>query len=105
MEPQRFGVNVAPNECKVRGKVIKIEPGPEGLGTIWRVEVSEAQDVDNLPNFARRHVGKLVSILVHPKMKKEVKESDLIEAHVSFQGDARSGAFFLINDDVSLFND
>jgi hypothetical protein len=95
------GVNVAPNESKVRGKIVKIEPGPEGVGSIWRIEVTETQDVNNLPNFARRHIGKVISVFVHPEMKKEVRESDLIEAQISFQGDERGGAFFLINDNVN----
>ena len=100
MDSQRFGVNVAPNESKIRGKIVKIDPGPEGLGSIWTIEVSETEDIDNLPNFARRHVGKLIPVLIHPEMKKEIKESDLIEAHITFQGDESGGEFFLIDDNV-----
>jgi hypothetical protein len=100
MDSQRFGVNAAPNESKIRGKIVKIDPGPEGLGSIWTIEVSETEDIDNLPNFARRYVGKLISVLVHPEMKKEIKEFDIIEAHLTFQGDERGGEFFLIDDKV-----
>ena len=95
-----FGVPAAPNESTIRGRLLDIQPGPEGLGFIWKVEVTESQDIDQLPNFTRPYVGQCLSIYVHPDMKKSVQEADLIEARLFFQGDESGGAFFLCDDDV-----
>lgn len=99
-ELQPLRAPVAPNECKIRGTLTEVERGPEDLGFIWKVTVDETDDVNNLPNFARTHVGNSISIYVHPEMKQQLKAGNDIEAHVFFQGDEQGGAFFLANDDV-----
>lgn len=100
MDKEQSGVPAAPNESKVRGRIVDIEPGPEGIGSIWKVEVNESLDVGILPNFTRAYIGKVISIFIHPNMKETLKVSDWVEARISFQGDERCGAFFLIDDDV-----
>jgi hypothetical protein len=97
---QQRGVPAAPNESKIRGEILKIQRGPDGPGYIWEVKVNESEDSGGARNFARAYVGKPISIYIHPDMKKKFKENDSIEARIFFQGDERSGAFFLIDDDV-----
>lgn len=100
MDQQPRGVSSAPNESIVRGKLVEIEAGPDGMGKIWKVDVEEARDVSELPNLALQHVGKTVPIYVHPGMRKEFNLGDRVEFNVSFQGDERDGAFFLLADKV-----
>ena len=93
-------VRAAPNESKIRGRLIKVAPGPEGVGQVWRVQVDESEDLGKTADFARGLPGKEISVLVHPYLKKKYSESDLIEARISFQGDERGGAYFLMGEDV-----
>ena len=97
---QSRGVPTAPNESIVCGKLVEIGAGPDGMGCIWKVRVDEARDVGELPNFTRGRVGETILIYVHPGMRKEFKAGDTIEVTVSFQGDERGGAFFLMGDKV-----
>lgn len=100
MEEKQYGVSAAPNEGRVRGKLLEVEAGPEGVGAIWKVTVSETEDVGKLPNFARDLVGKVISIYIHPYLKKKFSKFDSIDARISFQGDEKGGDFFLMGDDV-----
>ena len=99
-EIQSPGVSVAPNESKIRGKITRIQPGPEGVGQVWEVEVTESIESGSTRDFARAYVGKTLLVYIHPDLKKRLKENDYIEARIFYQGDARNGAFFLIGDDV-----
>jgi hypothetical protein len=96
------GVPAAPNETKVRGKVVSVEPGPEGVGSAWQVELHEADDVGDMPNMARARVGDTITVLVHPKVKESPAEGEAIQAQITYQGDERGGAFFLSPDDVRI---
>ena len=97
---QPRGVPAAPNESVVRGTVVEIEAGPDGVGSIWKVHVDETHDVGQLRNLTRAHIGETIVIYVHPDMRKEFTAGDTIEVNVSFQGDERGGAFFLMGDKV-----
>lgn len=99
-ELEGFSVPAAPNESVIRGKVVRIRPTPEGLGTIWDVELAEAEGVGSLANLALSRVGETVSVYIHPDLKVKIREGDLIEARILFQGDERGGAFFLKGQDV-----
>lgn len=94
------GVPTAPNESIVCGELVEIGAGPDGMGSIWKVRVDDARDVGELPNFTRARVGETIMIYVHPEMRKEFKAGDTIEVNVSFQGDERGGAFFLMGEKV-----
>lgn len=98
---QPFGVPAAPNESMLQGKLVRIDSGPDGMGSIWSVEVIASHDVDQLPNFTQAHIGETISIYIHPEMKTSLAPGDNIQARVSYHGDERGGAFFLIDDDVS----
>ncbi len=93
-------VPAAPNESVVRGKVLRVQPAPGGVGTVWDVEIQEAEDAGNLANLALSRVGECLPIYVHPDLKVEIKEGDLIEARIFFEGDERGGVFFLKGEDV-----
>jgi hypothetical protein len=99
-EPEPMGVPAAPNASRVRGRLLSIEPGEEGQGTIWKVKVDASLDVDKLPNFARAHIGKVIEIIVPPDCRHKVVRGYNIEARVAYDGDERGGAFFLIENDV-----
>lgn len=99
-DQQPRGVPAAPNESIACGKLVEIGAGPDGMGSIWTVHVDEARDVGGLPNFTREHVGETITIYVHPDMKKEFKAGDTVEVNISFQGDERGGAFFLLGEKV-----
>jgi hypothetical protein len=96
------GVFAAPNECKVRGKVVSVEPGPEGVGSAWQVELHEADDVGDMPNMARARVGDTITVFVHPKVKESPAEGEAIQAQITYQGDEQGGAFFLSPGDVRI---
>ena len=101
MDEQRpRGVPTAPNESIVFGKLVEIEAGPDGVGSIWKVHVDETHDVDELRNLTRGHIGETIVIYVHPDMRKEFTAGDRVAVNVSFQGDERGGAFFLMGDKV-----
>lgn len=101
-EPMPYAVPAAPNESVIRGKVTQVRPAPGGAGSIWDVEVTESKDVEPLANFTRSRVGESITVYIHPDLNKTIQPGDLIKARVFFQGDERSGAFFLKGDDVSL---
>jgi hypothetical protein len=96
----RANAYVKPNASKVRGKLISIKPEPDGFGSNWEIAVDEAKDVDSLPNFARSHVGQIISVYVHPGLEYDLSEKDNLEAKVTYRGDERGGRFALIEDDV-----
>jgi|RhiMetdeSRZDD1v2_1073273.scaffolds.fasta_scaffold701167_2 hypothetical protein len=99
-KPEEFNVTAIPNESKIHGQLIDITSGPEGMGYVWKIKVDGSSDVKDLPNLTRMHIGKIITIYVHPGLKKQLAKADTIEARVSFQGDAQGGAFFLLGDDV-----
>ncbi len=99
-ESKSYGVPAAPNESVVRGRVLRVQPAPGGTGTVWDVELEEAECVGDLANLAQSRVGECISIYVHPDLKVEIKEGDLIEARIFFEGDERGGVFFLKGQDV-----
>ena len=99
-DQQPRGVPAAPNESTVCGKLVEIGAGPGGMGHIWKVHVDESCDVGELPNLTLGHVGETILVYVHPEMRKEFKAGDRVEFYVSFQGDERSGAFFLLGEKV-----
>jgi hypothetical protein len=100
-EPKPYAVPAAPNESVIHGKVVQVRPAPGGAGTIWDVEVIESKDVEPRANFTRSRVGESIAVYVHPDLKKKIEPGDLVKARVFFQGDERSGVFFLKDDDVS----
>ena len=83
----------------------QVRPAPGGAGSIWDVEVIESKDVEPLANFTRSRVGESISVYIHPDLNKTIKPGDLLKARVFFQGDERSGVFFLKGDDVSRRNE
>lgn len=99
-DPKAYGVPAAPNESIVRGKVLRVQPAPGGVGTVWDVELKQAEDAGKLANLARSQVGQTLSIYVHPDLKVPIEAGDLIEARIFFEGDERGGAFFLKGQEV-----
>ncbi len=103
MDEQQSMVSAAPNESEIRGKIVEIASIPKGPGHIWKVKIFESKDVDELANFTRPLIGKVISVYVHPNFKKKFNNSDSIEARLKFEGDALNGAFFLVNDSARHF--
>lgn len=99
-ESGAYNVSAAPNESVIRGRVLRVQPAPGGTGTVWDVELEEAEYVGDLANLARSRVGECISIYVHPDLKVKIKEGDLIEARIFYEGDERGGVFFLKGEDV-----
>jgi hypothetical protein len=85
----------APNEAVIRGSILRVLPGPEGVGCVWEVEVRETDEVRGQRNFARAHLGKSISLFIPPDFPGSFRAGDRIEARIFFQGDERSGGFFL----------
>jgi hypothetical protein len=99
-EPEAYSVSAAPNESVVRGKVLRVQPAPGGIGTVWDVDIQEAEGVGNLANLARSRVGECLPIYIHPDLNVEIREGDIIRARIFFEGDERGGVFFLKGEDV-----
>src|SRR5689334_22338320 len=91
--PDMFGVQAAPNECIVRGPVNNVSHTTEGR--ILELKVEETEDVEGMRNFARTRVGEEIKVFIPPGEAKGFSKGDRIEAHVSFEGDAHGGMFFL----------
>ena len=99
--PPAFGaVTVAPNESTITGEVVRVGPAPGGVGGVWEVVVARSDDVSGFANLARRHVGRTISVFVHPGFKGRVREGDTIRATVLFQGGPSGGTFFLKGNQV-----
>jgi hypothetical protein len=90
----------APNECLILGRIAKVDPAPGGVGTVWSVELEGTTDLPGAPNFARRASTSVIRVLVHPGLKETFEPEAVVEARVSYQGDERGGAFFLMGQDV-----
>jgi hypothetical protein len=100
VDHKKYAVRAAPNESRIRGRLVKVAPGPEGVGELWKVKVDESEDIGGMSNFGRARVGETISVFVHPYLKRRFSESDQIEARISFQGDEAGAEFFLIGNDV-----
>lgn len=98
--PDAFGVPAEPNASRIRGRLVSIRPGPEGQGATWEIVVAASDDVENMRNFGRAHVGLTITVYVPPGSRHRLAANDALEARVTFQGDERGGAFFLIEDDA-----
>jgi hypothetical protein len=98
--PRPAGVPAAPNASQIRGRLVGIEPNPEGPGSIWEIAIEEARDVEGMANFAQARVGQPIQVYVQPQLRHNLATADEIEARVTFRGDERGGSFFLIDESV-----
>lgn len=94
------GVSSPPNESIIHGRILLIKKEQEGNGYNWEVKVLESNNVNGYVNFSLRYLGKVITIMIHPEMKKVFNEGDQIIAHILFRGDERGGAFFLVGNKV-----
>ena len=94
-----FEVPAAPNGSAIRGKVLGIKETSEG-GQVWEVLLEESKDLGSLPNFTKSRIGETISVYLAPETGVMVRESDDIEAHVSFHGDEHGGAFYIADGSV-----
>ena len=99
-KPESSRVPVVPNESTVRGRIVRVSPGPGGQGSVWKVAVKEAKSVGGLPNFARDRVGETINVHTNPQADLNLTEADEVEARVAFRGDERGGRFVLVGDDA-----
>jgi hypothetical protein len=96
------GVPAAPNQSRITARVERVGPAPGGVGAVWEVQLRRAAaEPAGMANLARSHVGRRVTIYVHPGFKQAVGPGDVIDALVTYQGDERGGAFFLKGDSVT----
>lgn len=94
------GAPVVPNAARIRGRLLRMAPEPDGRGSVWDVAVDEALDVDGLPNLAQPYVGRTIQLFVHQALQHDLAEQARVEARVAYRGDERGGRFALIEDDV-----
>jgi hypothetical protein len=94
-KPLPQGVPAAPNESIIQGEVLEVTPIPGGMGSICKVKLQEAHDVGKLSNLAQPHVGEVIEVYVHPKVKMRLKIGDRIETRISYMGDESGGSFFM----------
>ncbi len=94
------GVSAIPNASRVCGTLERVVPEDDGYGTVWEIAIDEAQDVDDMPNFAQPYVGALIRAWMHPQLHSDAKEKDKVQACVAYRGDAHGGRFVVIDDDV-----
>jgi hypothetical protein len=99
-EFKRAGISAVPNASRVRGQLLRISSDTGGRGSFWEIAVHEASDVPGMPNFAAAHIGKTITVYVHPELKHGFKQGDAVEAQVAYRGDERGGQFALVEDDV-----
>ncbi len=90
-------VPAAPNEGLLRGRLVQVEPAPEG--SVWTVAVEESDSLPGLPNLAQRYAGRSLRLLV-PAGVSAPGLGERIEARVTFQGDERGAAFYLVGSEV-----
>lgn len=97
-ESLHYGVPSAPNESLIFGRVVKVEPAPEGMGLAWEIEVYQSVVVNTSHSFAPAPRGEIVTIFAHPKFKENAAPNDIVEARVYYEGDEYGGAFFLLDE-------
>jgi len=95
------GAQVVPNASRVEGKLLAIEPEPDGVGSIWKIAVERAYDVEGLPNFAQSYAGSTIEVYVRPRLKSGLRAGERLRARVTYRGDERGGRFALAADDVT----
>lgn len=96
-----YKVPIVPNESLVIAEVLLVTNNSE-LGNDWLVKVEQSNDVKGKKNLAKRYVGKQIRITVAPDLSVSVQKTDRIKARVTYQGDAKNGAFLLVNDEVEI---
>jgi len=100
MNQDIYKVTSAPNASKISGKIVEVSDLRDAEGCVWKIKINDSLSVDDLPNFAAAHSGETISVYVTAETAKKFKKNDLVEACIFFQGDERSGAFFLSNNEV-----
>jgi hypothetical protein len=86
-------VHVIPNASWVRGRFLDARPAPTGEGSIWSLEVTQADDVSGYPNFVRDRVGQTIEVFVAAGSALEVAVNDRVAAEIAYRGDERGGTF------------
>ena len=94
------GISAAPNASQIQGKLVRVEQNPDGPGSLWHIALKKAGDVAGLHNLAKPLEGQTIQVLVAPEIRHAAKAAEEIDVRVTYQGDARNGAFFLLNPSV-----
>lgn len=94
------GVPAAPNQSRLRGRLTSVSPGPEA-SQVWQVQAETSEAVGGLADFVAARIGGPIEVIVPPGGPSFAPPAR-IEARVSFQGDERGGAFFLLDQDARL---
>ena len=91
-------VQAAPNQSLVKGKLLNIAPLKDEPGFVWEILVQDVETEPNAADFAARHKGQRIEVFVRPDFQHNMAAGDQVSARVTFQGDERGGAFFLVKD-------
>ena len=93
--PEPYGVNAAPNACKVKGELVSKKKGPDGQSEVWEVKVEAAESIEEMPNFAQNRVGEIITVVVPPDTEHKLAKGDRLKAKLAFEGNEYGGEFFL----------
>lgn len=98
----RGTVPVAPNDSLVTGLVLgyailnsKVEDiQPEQVLHVLWLEIQQAQDVNEMPNFAKRHLGEVLQVFTKDPLSPYLF-GKTVRGHVQLVGDERGGHFWI----------
>jgi hypothetical protein len=76
----------APNRGKVTGIIINIH---KNTNTIIELDVLDSKDIENLPNFTKRYVGKKISVTItkESKLPSNLRLGQTVELVIEYVGD------------------
>ncbi len=86
-------VPAVPNDSIVTAKVIKIQEGEGSLPWVLTMEIQTSQNVPGLPNRTSDKIGQQLLVRTDENVS-QLKVSQIITAHVRFEGDERSSFYF-----------
>jgi hypothetical protein len=86
-------VPAAPNDSLVTAKVIKIQEGEGSLPWVLTIEIQTSQNVPGLPNGTNDKIGQQLLVRTDENVS-QLKVSQIVTAHVRFEGDERSSFYF-----------
>jgi hypothetical protein len=94
-------ITSAPNQSIVRGTIVALRSEPGGYGQTIELRVAESQDVNNLPNYTRGAIGRVVPFYLS-ESDCNLRPGDRIEGRVVFRGGVGGGRYNLLPDDLKI---
>ena len=92
--PSHPSVPAAPNDSIVTAKIIRVQEGECTLPWVLTITIQTSPDVPGYPNITASQIGQQLLFRTMENAS-PLKESQIITAHLRFEGDERSSFYYI----------